>query len=306
MNRIAIIGQGFVGTAIREGMKHAFEVICYDKADPKVVYAWGDQLPRNSWNTNDPIGQLIEVTDGPIFVCVPTPMKKNGAADTSIVESVVKSVVNHKNYKDSGAGPVIIKSTVPPGTTERLMQETGTGIIFNPEFLTEAASVDDFKNQDRIIIGGPRPWSNIVKNMYQKAFPHVPTVKTNATTAEMVKYVTNTFLATKVAYANEICQICLRLDDVDYDKVIEYATKDQRLGNSHWSVPGPDGKYGFGGSCFPKDLNALIATMEELEGDCSLLKEVWATNLRCRPERDWENLKGRAVVDDKNMESEEK
>ena len=178
--------------------------------------------------------------------------------------------------------------------------------IFNPEFLTEAASVDDFKNQDRIIIGGPRPWSNVVKNMYQQAFPHVPTVKTNATTAEMVKYVTNTFLATKVAYANEIAQVCNLLDDVDYDKVIEYATKDQRLGSSHWSVPGPDGKLGFGGSCFPKDLNALIATMEELGGDCSVLKAVWNKNLEVRPERDWENLKGRAVVDDKNMESEEK
>tara|TARA_Y100000034_G_scaffold103692_1_gene129551 strand:+ start:24868 stop:25764 length:897 start_codon:yes stop_codon:yes gene_type:complete len=298
MNSIGIIGQGFVGTAIREGMKHAFEIICYDKINPNLVYSWGDDLPAGSWESDDPIGKLLELVDGPIFVCVPTPMKKNGAADTSIVESVVKQIVaSTLLYASTKAGPIVIKSTVPPGTTERLMKETGVGIIFNPEFLTEAASVDDFKNQDRIIIGGPRPWSNVVKNMYQKAFPHVPTVKTSATTAEMVKYVTNTFLATKVAYANEISQICNLLDDVDYDKVIEYATKDARLGNSHWSVPGPDGRFGFGGSCFPKDLNALIAACEDLEGDCPILKAIWAKNLEVRPERDWEDLKGRAVVE---------
>lgn len=306
MKRIGVIGCGFVGTAIREGMKHAFNVVCYDKKDPTSIFEWTDERKDNHFvehNSNDPMQKMLELVDGPIFVCVPTPMQKNGAASTAIVDSVVKGVVNHKDYKKSGAGPVIIKSTVPPGTTERLMEETGVGIIFNPEFLTEASAAEDFKNQNRIIIGGPRPWSNIVKNMYAKAFQNVPTVKTSATTAEMVKYVTNTFLATKVAYANEISQICKLLDDVDYDKVIEYATKDERLGSSHWSVPGPDGKFGFGGSCFPKDLNALIAATEELEGDCPLLKAAWNKNLEVRPERDWESLKGRAVVDDENLES---
>jgi len=303
MKTIGIIGAGFVGTAIREGMSHAFNVVAYDKKDENKVFLYTlEDYTHAIIETEDPIGKVLEQADGPIFVCVPTPMQKNGAASTAIVDSVVKSIVHHPDYKDSGAGPVIIKSTVPPGTTERLMEETGVGIIFNPEFLTEAAAAEDFKNQSRIIIGGPRPWSNIVKNMYATAFKDVPTVKTSATTAEMVKYVTNTFLATKVAYANEIAQICKLLDDVDYDKVVEYATKDDRLGSSHWSVPGPDGKFGFGGSCFPKDLNALIAATEELEGDSPLLKAVWEKNLEVRPERDWESLKGRAVVDE-NLES---
>jgi UDPglucose 6-dehydrogenase len=83
----------------------------------------------------------------------------------------------------------------------------------------------------------------------------------------------------------------------DYDKVVEYATKDKRLGNSHWSVPGPDGKKGFGGSCFPKDLNAFVKEAEKLQVDCHTLKGAWETNLHVRPEKDWEALKGRAVVD---------
>ena len=88
--------------------------------------------------------------------------------------------------------------------------------------------------------------------------------------------------------------------DIDYSKVIEYATYDQRLGNSHWSVPGPDDKLGFGGSCFPKDINALISVALKLNIDPILLKSVWDTNLKVRPEKDWEKLQGRSVVEDSN------
>lgn len=129
--------------------------------------------------------------------------------------------------------------------------------MFNPEFLTEANYIEDFKNQNRIIIGGPRPASTIVKNMFIKVFQDVPIIKTGSNTAESVKYFTNCFLATKVSFANEFKQICDQAD-VDYDKVVEYALYDERLGKSHFTTPGPDGRSGFGGSCFPKDINALI------------------------------------------------
>ena len=89
--------------------------------------------------------------------------------------------------------------------------------------------------------------------------------------------------------------ICDRID-VDYDQVVEYALYDERLGKSHWAVPGPDNKLGFGGSCFPKDINALIYFSKKEGLDLDLLKSVWETNLKVRPEKDWENLKGRAVV----------
>ena len=113
----------------------------------------------------------------------------------------------------------------------------------------------------------------------------------------MVKYFTNTFLATKVSFANEMYQICEKLD-IDYDKVVEYSTYDERLGKSHWAVPGPDGKPGFGGSCFPKDINALIKTAEELDIFTNVLNSVWDANLDVRPEEDWKELKGRAVTDE--------
>jgi len=113
----------------------------------------------------------------------------------------------------------------------------------------------------------------------------------------MVKYFTNTFLATKVSFANEMKMICDKID-IDYDKVVEYSTYDERLGKSHWAVPGPDGKLGFGGSCFPKDINALVHLCSELNISENILSSVIDTNLRVRPEKDWEELKGRAVVDD--------
>ena len=113
----------------------------------------------------------------------------------------------------------------------------------------------------------------------------------------MVKYTTNAFLATKVSFANEMYEICVR-SGIDYDKVVEYATYDERLGKSHWAVPGPDGHYGFGGSCFPKDINALINVGLELDMTPQVLMAAWETNLNVRPEEDWKELKGRAVVNE--------
>ena len=92
-------------------------------------------------------------------------------------------------------------------------------------------------------------------------------------------------------------QICGRLG-IDYDKVVEYSTYDERLGKSHWAVPGPDGKYGFGGSCFPKDINALIQLGLELDMTPEVLMAAWETNLDVRPEQDWKKLRGRAVTDE--------
>ena len=113
----------------------------------------------------------------------------------------------------------------------------------------------------------------------------------------MVKYTTNTFLSVKVSFANEMKMICDKIG-IDYDKVTEYATLDERLGHSHWSVPGPDGHYGFGGSCFPKDINALIKVADELDIHPNMLIGAWETNLDVRPEEDWKKLKGRAVVEE--------
>ena len=227
-----------------------------------------------------------------------------GASNTKMQE-IVEGVLNEINimcdeweYYGNEQRTIIIKSTVPPGTTERWNKEYKyIDIAFNPEFLTEANAEDDFKNQNKIIIGSTRKVGSIVKNIYSKVFPKVPIIKTSATIAEMIKYFTNCFLAMKVSYANEMYQICEKLD-IDYDKVVEYAVRDERIGTSHLNVPGPDGDFGFGGHCFPKDLNALINLAEKqgLGLDINVLKATLDTNNKVRTNRDWENQKGRAVI----------
>tara|TARA_A100001391_G_scaffold204459_1_gene200253 strand:- start:415 stop:1248 length:834 start_codon:yes stop_codon:yes gene_type:complete len=275
---IGIVGQGYVGTAVREVFSKHYKTNTFD-------------LNGNCTCTN--IEELVDKSDI-IFVCVPTPMKKDGSCDTSIVESVVDEIED----VDITDKIVAIKSTIPPGTTNRLNKKCkNISVIFNPEFLTEANFIDDFKNQNRIIIGGERPSTTKLRQVYSLVFPNAKIVKTGSITAEMVKYFTNTFLATKVSFANEMKMLCDELN-IDYDKVVEYSTYDDRLGKSHWAVPGPDGKLGFGGSCFPKDINALINLCGELDIPARTLLGAWITNLNVRPEQDWKELKGRAVVDE--------
>jgi UDPglucose 6-dehydrogenase len=191
---------------------------------------------------------------------------------------------------------VVVKSTIPPGTTDNWNKEyKWIDIVFSPEFLTEANAVSDFNNQSRIILGGPRPASTKLKPIFAKVFPKAHIIKTNSTYAEMVKYVTNAFLATKVSFANEMYEICEGLD-IDYDKIIEYAQHDDRLGKSHWSVPGPDGNFGYGGHCFPKDVKALIEVAKDLNVKPIMLKATDAKNFNTRIDKDWESMKGRAVI----------
>jgi UDPglucose 6-dehydrogenase len=178
--------------------------------------------------------------------------------------------------------------------THKINSRVNYPVVFNPEFLVERTATEDFKNTSRVILGGPSAATEILKKFYLKVFPKADIIETDSTTAEFVKYIANCFLATKVSLANEFAEMCSKLG-VNYDKVIEYATKDERLGKTHWSVPGPDGNLGFGGSCFPKDLNALICVAQSLGIDVDVLKAAWKTNLRVRPGRDWELLKGRAV-----------
>ena len=272
---IGIIGQGFVGTAVNEGLAKFYNIETYDIAKDSICKS---------------IDELAIKSDV-IFVCLPTPMKKNGECYLGILEEVINDLNTTNKCKI-----IVIKSTIPPGTTEKWNKVyDNIDIIFNPEFLTEANSIEDFKNQNRIIIGGPRPSSTKVARLFRKAFPKVPIIKTGSTHAEMVKYVTNCFLATKVSFANEMFKMCNELD-IDYDKVIEYAKFDERLGYSHWAVPGPDGDFGFGGHCFPKDMNALIYLGDRLGVDLKTLKSALETNDKVRTNRDWESQKGRAII----------
>ena len=275
--KIGIVGQGFVGTAVREGFKGFFSVETFDIAK------------ESTCESLEEICKMSKI----LFVCLPTPMKTDGSCYTGIVEQVLEEINLLNTVKT-----IVVKSTIPPGTTAKWNSMfDNIDIVFNPEFLTEANSINDFKNQNRIIIGGPKNAASRVRRLFVKVFPKVKIIKTDSTYAEMVKYVTNSFLATKVSFANEMYEICRALA-IDYDKIIEYAMHDDRLGYSHWSVPGPDGDFGYGGHCFPKDVKALIEVANNLGLSPTILEATNEKNNRVRKNRDWEGMKGRAVWSD--------
>jgi UDPglucose 6-dehydrogenase len=271
--KIGIIGQGFVGNAIYQKFKQYYNILTYD-------------LDLTKCNSDE---QSV-MTQDTVFVCLPTPMDDAGRCNTSLVETTIEKIHSYGKTKT-----VVIKSTVSPGTTQRLNERfDGLDVVFNPEFLTERNAVKDYENQNRIILGGPRPSTTKLRRIFSKVFPNAHIIKTDSTHAEMVKYLTNTFLSVKVSFANEIYQLCEALK-IDYDKVVEYATYDNRLGDSHWNVPGHDGDFGFGGHCFPKDLSALIYLTRELGTINNVLVSTQSTNDKIRKNRDWEKMKGRAV-----------
>ena len=284
--KIGIVGQGFVGSAIREGLKNFYEVLTYDI----------DETKCNS--THDEVCELSDI----VFVCIPTPMRKDGSCDTRLLEKVISKIDKSCLIRGVDAPVLVVKSTVPPGTTGRINSQTKTcNVIFSPEFLTEANSFEDFKNQTRIVLGD-NPDNNCVsakkvKQMFRKAFPDIPIVITKHETAEMVKYFTNCFLASKVIFANQMYEMC-KISAIDYDKVVEYALYDKRIGTSHLSVPGPDGDLGFGGHCFPKDLSAMIYFGKTMGLYPNFLMAVEESNSIYRTDKDWESMKGRAVSED--------
>jgi len=288
--KLGLVGVGIVGNAFYEGMKHVFEVVRFDKF-------------RSDISDVKSVEELVNATDGPIFVCVPTPMRPDGSCSVENVLEVVEAI--NLSTSDVTKRVVVIKSTVPPGTVDNLNFTFGNrlSVVFNPEFLTEANPVDDFKRQDRIFIGGLPEATQIVADVYSVAYPSVLIMQDKAIATEMVKYVGNCFLATKVSFANEIYQICEKLG-IDYNSVINMAMLDRRLGTSHWLVPGPmpandeTGQLlrGFGGSCFVKDINALISVAKIVGINPVVLEAAWHKNLEVRPEKDWENLKGRAIL----------
>lgn len=293
--RLGIIGNGFVGNAIAHAFIPYMEVKIYDKNKEK------------SYNTLDEVVNGSDV----VFISVPTPMNKEGVIDLSIIESVFADIDREYNTDRADATVFVLKSTVVPGTTRSLKHKyPNLSIVFNPEFLTERHARFDFLNQSRIILGFEEDVvegqvnSTItkMKNLYDLRFSSNNFIITNYETAEMIKYFNNLFFAVKVSFMNEMRLVADKLQTINWSKAVRGFVSDGRVGDSHLQVPGPDGKLGFGGSCFPKDINAFIAFANSINLDLPVLKGAWETNLKVRPERDWEKLKGRAVSDDNNKE----
>lgn len=302
MKSIAVIGNGFVGGSLTTVFaERACKVYVYDKANK--LAPGGESLGASNIesfvNRVESKSQFSNV----YFVCLPTPMARDGSADVSIVESVLKELSDIP-----GERIAVVKSTVPPGTTKSwndMFKQTGLSVIHNPEFLREASALDDMRNQDRILLGGPKKSVNVVRDVYKTIFPKTRIYKTSSTNTEFVKYVTNCSLAIKLSFANEVFQLVNKFDpeEADFDRIIELTTLDQRLGKSHWQVPGPmpadDGTNrllpGWAGSCFVKDANALIYLGSVLGIDMKTLRGAWEKNLEVRPGKDWEKLIGRAI-----------
>ena len=285
MFKIGIIGKGFVGTAVAHGFSSS---VGYE-ADIKIY----DKDKTRSLNTLEEVLQ----TDF-VFVSVPTPSNKDGSInlkslDTWLIE--LNDCIERNNFKS----PIIlIRSTVIPGTTEIIQNNfKKLKIVFNPEFLTERSANFDFISQTRFVLGGKPEYTERVAELYRHRFGQsISIIMTDYQTAEMIKYVCNNFFATKVSFLNEMKLISDAVN-AKWDDVVEGFLRDGRVGSSHTQVPGPDGKYGFGGSCFPKDIQAMINFSESLNISPNVLKGVWQTNLTVRPEKDWEKLKGRSIVD---------
>ena len=266
---MGLVGHGFVGEAVYENLKDDYTFLIYDKNPDKA--------------NCDNIKYIVDNAKV-IFVALPTPMYLNGECDLSIIFDVMEEIYKHYNNNI-----VIIKSTVIPGTCKEIHKRyPNMRIVFNPEFLTEANHIQDFKNCNRMIFGGNSEDTNECVKILKNIFPDKAYFTTDWEAAEVVKYFINAFLATKVSFANEMKQIC-DVIDTDYDDIVALVLHDERIGKSHFKAPGPDGYHGFGGKCFPKDLNALIYFSEKNSVKSSILKASWE-NLEVREVHDWLNI----------------
>jgi len=256
--KIGIVGLGYVGGAVRywfERKRHKFALYLYDKY-------------KN-------IGSLEEVNRADIiFVAVSTPFHERGGYDASAVSEVVK------NIKDGKV--IVIKSTVLPGSTDSFQKKYPKKIfLFNPEFLRGLRTqtiLRDFTHPDRQIVGFTNRRSRKIATRVLQILPQAPFMRiVKAREAEMVKYFANTFLATRVIFANQIYDLCQKLGGIDYDTVKECAGADPRIGFSHFNIF-TDGYRGYGGPCLPKDLKSLLQLARQKRLDLELLESVDRVN----------------------------
>jgi|TARA_R110002110_G_scaffold84193_2_gene218703 UDPglucose 6-dehydrogenase len=266
---VGVIGGGFVGSAVAFGFgssnSYDFEVKVYDLDPNKSTHSFEETVTQSDF----------------IFMCLPTPSREDMSIDLSYIE---KSMEQVSKLVDPFEQTVVIKSTVIPGTCRRLSKKYGLNIVSNPEFLTERRAKWDFINAAQVVIGSDeKDAGSKVRSLYQKRFSSMKYLVTDSTTAEFVKYMLNCFFSVKLSFMNEMYQVGQSFG-VDWGDAVTGLVSDSRVGDSHVTVPGPDGKFGFGGHCFPKDINAMIRFAERLGVDTKVLKAAWDKNLDIREE----------------------
>jgi UDPglucose 6-dehydrogenase len=320
--RVCVIGTGYVGLVTGVGLAHiGHKVICIDNNEEKVKLMKSGQTPiyepglsdlmkscmksENLEFTTD-LGYGVDNSDI-LFIAVGTPALPTGDSDTRYVEAVARGIGSHLK---EGYKVIVNKSTVPigsgdwvrmivlDGVSERQKAEGGSGseeisaefdVVSNPEFLREGSAVFDTFNPDRIVLGSNNQKAlDMMAELYQplvdrtfgeeeyKELPPVPIVMTDLNSAEMIKYAANSFLATKISFINEIANICDRVG-ADVVQVSKGIGLDSRIGSKFLQAG-----LGWGGSCFPKDVSALIHTADDYNYEAELLKSAVNVNKRQR------------------------
>jgi len=276
--RIGIIGFGFVGSAISHGFALQADIKIHDKYS----------------NFYDSLDETVNKSDF-IFLCLPTPMNSDGSQDLSNLTEALNEI----NGVAFSQKIIVIKSTVVPGTTRSLAKKyPNHTFIFNPEFLTERSAKLDFINTARIILGGDDEGAlKKLEQFYRLRFPHTPLFKTTWEGAEVVKYMANIFFSVKISFLNEMFDVAKSIG-VPYDELRNMWLADFRIGNSHTDIPGFDGYRGYGGKCFPKDINAFIKWAEQWKLNTDMARAAEKVNQRVREVKDWEEIKGATSKND--------
>ncbi len=255
--KAAIIGYGFVGKALHNAINDNVDVLLID--------------PKLGTSVEDAKDFFPDI----IFICVPTPMNDDGTQDLSILESVTDTIAKSKI-----SSLVVLKSTVLPDCVTSVEKKIKS-FIYNPEFLRESSADDDFINAKLILIGGKKRLALSLSEFYKN---HTKCTAeehqfTDLISASFVKYAINTFLATKVTFFNQLNNIFTKSgSNNSWEEFIKILSTDSRIGLSHMKVPGQDGKRGFGGACFPKDVNALYKFSEDLDEPFTILKHIIKIN----------------------------
>jgi UDPglucose 6-dehydrogenase len=244
---IGIIGLGIIGSACKFG----FEKL-------------GHKLSIHDTKLNTSIEDVLNSEI--IYVCVPTPSNEDGSCNTSIVEEVV-----HELKSNNYSGVIAIKSTVKPTLTQRLIDETGLNICFVPEFLRERCAITDFTENHSVLAIGTH--SDKVFNLVKKCHGNYPksVVKLTPTEAELLKYYSNVFNAMKIIFANEMYEICLKLD-LNYSDIKDAFIKRETTKDIYLDVN--DNFRGYAGVCLPKDTKALDSFVKELGLDLKLFETI--------------------------------
>jgi len=291
--KISVIGGGYVGLVTGTCFAELGHDVTIIEIDPEKVRAINNGKPPIYENGLEDLlgkntGKRLHASIGYesvasaeiVLISVGTPPKPDGSANLSYIESASTSL--GKALKNTSAYcVVVVKSTVPPGTTEKIVRpavlraagktEKEIGFVMNPEFLREGRAVDDFLHPDRIVIGSSDPRAgDRVAEVYTNL--RVPVLRTDLTAAEMIKYTSNAFLATKISFSNEIGNICKNLN-IDVYEVMKGVGLDPRIGPLFLNAGA-----GFGGSCFPKDVSALVSLAKEAGENPVLLESVLAVN----------------------------